>query len=81
MFPVHDSTIQRTPHPDAGFSHHMRVYLRRAHILVAEQVLDSSDVITILQKMRRPRKSLRSTRPATWTESLYVASRKGFFIR
>jgi hypothetical protein len=37
----------------------MRINHRRAHILVAQQLLHGANVITILQQMRCPRKASR----------------------
>ena len=54
--------IQRTFHSNARLLHHMRINLRGAHILMPQQLLHRPNIITIFQQMRRPRKSLRSTR-------------------
>src|SRR6266704_872954 len=39
------SPIQRAPHAKPGFLHHVRVDLRRRHVLVSEQLLHRPDVI------------------------------------
>src|SRR6266511_3612966 len=47
------SPIQRTPHPQASLLHDMCINLRRAHILVSEQLLNRANVVTGFQKARR----------------------------
>src|SRR5213082_1096826 len=45
------SSVQRTLHTQTGFVHHMRVDLSGRHVLVSEQFLNGSDVVTAFQKM------------------------------
>ena len=46
-------TIQRTSRPDAFTLRQMQIDLRRLQTLVAQQLLHSSDVGTVLQQVRR----------------------------
>jgi hypothetical protein len=50
--PDPNSPVQRTPDSQPRFLHHVRVDLRRRHVLVSEEFLNGSDVITAFQKMR-----------------------------
>src|SRR2546421_9878676 len=46
------SGVQRTPDSQPRFLHHVSINLRRRHVLVSEQFLNGSDVVTAFQEMR-----------------------------
>jgi hypothetical protein len=47
------TTIGRTPHPGRTAIQHVRVDHRRADVRVAEKLLKGSDVVPILERVRR----------------------------
>ena len=45
--------VGRAPHAERPSVEHVRIDHRRAHVLVAKQLLDRADVIAVLQQMCR----------------------------
>jgi hypothetical protein len=62
------SFVQWALHAQTAPIQHMRVYHRRAHVAMAQQVLDRPDVLARLQQMRRERMAKR-VRPRADTQS------------
>src|SRR5215467_11065025 len=55
------SPIKRTAHSEPALPEHMGVYHRRAHVRMAQQILNRSYVTAALQRMRREAVSKRVT--------------------